>query len=80
MGASDADLEIDEPEYLGYQFMTPWGPPIELLNNVSQEFPELEFTMEYKESGMGFAGEVVWYNGEIVSEREWTIEDEEEEE
>ncbi|MAG24038.1 hypothetical protein CMI47_00515 [Candidatus Pacearchaeota archaeon] len=78
-GASDVDLLDEESEYLCYKFMTPWGPPVELLNNVSQEFPKLEFTLEYSESGMGFAGQVVWYDGEMQSEEEWTIEEEEEE-
>tara|TARA_R110000824_G_scaffold121685_4_gene277978 strand:- start:344 stop:931 length:588 start_codon:yes stop_codon:yes gene_type:complete len=79
-GASDAVLIDEESGYSGYKFMTPWGPPIELLNNASQDFPKLEFTLEYSESGMGFAGRVVWYDGEMQSEEEWAIEEDEEEE
>ena len=29
---------------------------------------------------MGFAGRVVWYDGEMQSEEEWAIEEDEEEE
>lgn len=46
---------------------TPWGPPLEGLENISERWPNLRFTIEWFECGMGFAGKAVLCDGEILS-------------
>jgi hypothetical protein len=80
-GATDTELHEDQGTFLQYSFSTPWGPPEEFFNKISEDFPELQFELKYEEGGMGFAGEIVWDNGEQSTNEDWEIEwDEEEEE
>jgi hypothetical protein len=58
-------------------FQTAWAPPIGWLENVSAQFPELEFKMIFQEEGQGFCGRadgidgiVEWQDGEVVLEDE----------
>jgi len=81
-GASEPELQCEEDSFLSYSFDTPWGPPMEFLKKVSEDWPTLSFEVEYEEPGMGFAGKTEFENGEITLEEEWEpeYEDEEEEE
>lgn len=72
-GASDVDMH-DEEGYLEYSFSTPWGPPIDFLNKIAKDFPELGFRLTYEEHGMGFAGESEWDNGMATGHSDWEIE------
>lgn len=51
------DYNFDEDAAnLFYDFDTAWGPPIEFVQKISQDFPKLLFTLKYHEPGMAFAG------------------------
>ena len=63
--ASNAELTMDDDEYLEYIFETAWSPPVEWLEKVSKKFPKLEFRMKYEEEGMGFIGIAKGSNGNI---------------
>jgi len=39
-----------------YEFDTAWAPPLEFLEHVSRDWPQLNFDIEYEECGMGFKG------------------------
>ncbi len=39
-----------------YQFDTAWVPPLELIEHVSKDWPQLTFDLEYEECGIGFKG------------------------
>lgn len=52
---------------IAFRFETPWGPPIEAFEKISNDYPELLFCLYFEEPGMGFCGERVWGNGELVS-------------
>lgn len=73
------------PEELVYVFSTAWNQPEEFVQNVSRQFPELLFYLEYSEPGMDFAGTVEFQNGEKTEEEtgecddfEFSIQDENE--
>ena len=51
-----------------YSFDSPWGPPVDGLLAISEQFPDLVFTISYYEPGMCFAGGVVIHNTEIMYE------------
>ena len=79
-GARGVDAHEDSSgECIHYIFDTPWGPPMEFMRKVIRDFPELSFTLHYEEPGMAFAGEVIWENGECVSEDSWEMECDEDE-
>jgi hypothetical protein len=63
--ANNAELTMDNDEYLEYIFETAWNPPVEWLEKVSKKFPKLEFRMKYEEEGMGFLGIAKGSNGNI---------------
>lgn len=44
-----------ETEYI-VAYETAWSPNIEFLDNIKDDFPELNFELDYLEGGVGFAG------------------------
>jgi hypothetical protein len=48
---------------LGYRFNTAWSPPAEAIAKLSQQYPELVFTLSFEEE-TGWGGEIVFKNGE----------------
>lgn len=63
-----------------YDFDTAWAPPIAWFETVVENYPELDFTMEWEEGGMGFAGEIHASVGLTSKIEEWNIEWDEESE
>jgi hypothetical protein len=69
-GRDNQEPHASEPEYCGYGFETPWGPPLELFNNISPDFPGVRFELAYYEEGMQFAGLFIFKDGEIIHKEE----------
>lgn len=71
--------ELGEP--LEYAFETPWGPPEEFLDKVSEMYPELKFHLNFSEEGMYFEGRLVYTKGDSLEKTykkmEATLEEEE---
>lgn len=42
--------------YFWAEFNTAWSPPIEFLENVRKDYPDLEFSMLFEEAGCNFCG------------------------
>jgi Api92-like protein with ferredoxin domain len=61
----EATLEELASDYLEYQFVSAWSPPIEWLKKVSQDFPTLRFKLKYDEPGNGFFGIATAEHGDI---------------
>jgi hypothetical protein len=66
--------------YIRYEFYTPWTPPLEFVEHIAKEWPDLTFEIEYREEGMCFEGGAFFVNGNCESEWEGEIEPEDEEE
>lgn len=63
------------PTVAVYKFDTPWGPPNEFVERASELFPELEFTLQYAEPGMGFAGRVRMLAGLTLDDEELEVDE-----
>ena len=66
------DMSVEEDS--GFiNFDTAWGPPIAWVECVAQQFPNLEFTLEYFEPGMAFAGRLVSHGEDIMQDQyDWS--------
>jgi Ferredoxin-like domain in Api92-like protein len=51
-------------------FDTPWGPPCEGIQRISEQFDKLTFVLGFSECGMCFVGAMRIANGELVNEVE----------
>lgn len=58
-----------------YYFETPWGPPLEWVIQVSQQYPEMKFRVDYGEPGMDFSGEMIFQDGQVLHSSEGFYED-----
>jgi hypothetical protein len=57
---------------LVYEFDTPWAPPIQVIETLAENHPELEITLRYVEE-QGWGGEH-WFQDQISNETEsWDI-------
>jgi hypothetical protein len=56
------------PLGLQMSFDTAWGPSLEGTRRLSELFPRFVFGHSYEESGMGFMGSSIFFNGDVVWE------------
>lgn len=70
-------VDCEEPEttdtHLFYSFSSAWYIPIEVYFKLIKTYKNLRFEINYEESGMGFAGDLIGENGEVVSHEEYDI-------
>lgn len=52
---------------LCYGFETKWGPAENLMENMSEKYPELTFKLSYSEEGCEVYGIEVWKNRKLIS-------------
>ena len=57
-----------------YSFDTAWSPAEPVVLALSKMFPTLHITHRYCEGGMGYAGEVMYFDGDEVSRQEYSSE------
>ena len=72
------DFTYNGKQTIGYRFDTPWSPPLEVIEKLAQQYPDLTIHIGYEEE-QGWGGEVTWDNGEVVQQEEWDIPDSHEE-
>jgi len=64
--ACEPHINNNDIDSFSVSFDTAWAPPIDWINNIMQDFPDLSFTLEYEEPGMCFGGrlsaqyKVIW--------------------
>ena len=64
--ACESHIDHNDINYFAVTFESAWSPPTNWIKNIMQDFPDLSFTLEYEEPGMGYGGrlsaqyEVVW--------------------
>jgi hypothetical protein len=56
---------------LVYQFESAWAPPSPGIQRISEQYPTLKFTLNYRGEFGEFAGQQVFECGDIVSEAEY---------
>ena len=59
----------DENEYT-YHFSTAWAPPAGWLAKVAKDWTDLSFELRYEEGGVGFAGYILFEDGEVIEHDE----------
>lgn len=69
----------DEPGCLTYGFDTAWTEPAPVIHAMSRIFPELSFSLSYREEGEGFEGVHECKAGVVTLDRQSDIPEEEEE-
>lgn len=52
----EAELIAESNEYITYEFMSAWSPPVIWLETISEQYPALDFTIKYDEPSMGYMG------------------------
>ena len=67
---SDVETQLNEinDTDIQYNFNTAWVPPEKWFRFIVKKYPKLYFHLEYEEEGIGFSGEIIAENGEIVEE------------
>ena len=63
----EAMLEDYSEDYLLYTFDSAWSPPVEWLEYVAKQYPQLQFRLKFDESGVGFFGVATAENGEVTT-------------
>ena len=59
---ADEGLVLHSVDPLTLVFATAWTPPLAGLTHISSLWPNLRFTLEYAESGVGFSGTATFQN------------------
>jgi len=58
--------------YIHFYYQTAWSPGSDFLKEqLSKQFPKLNFWLYYEEPGMCFAGEVKINKGKVISDDSW---------
>ncbi len=60
-----AVLEDEGDGYLDYSFQSAWSPPVEWLEKVARDYPQLSFRLEYEEEGRDFVGVATAKEGKV---------------
>jgi hypothetical protein len=63
-GAQDSTILDEREEFIAYEFLTAWSPPMKFLETVAKQWPALQFVLEYDEPGIGFKG-LAKFRGEL---------------
>ncbi len=64
-----------EPQCFSVGFETAWGPPLEWMKNIYENYPNLEFEIEYEEPGMCFGGRLKLHHDSGLHDcGDWTVE------
>ena len=59
----ETELIHDDETVIAYRFNTAWGAPIQAIETLSSQYPNLEFNLSFEEE-TGWGGEVTFVNGE----------------
>lgn len=71
---SDTQLVSEEATKLHYYFQTAWSPPLQAIEKLSEQHPELQITLRYEEE-QGWGGEIYWDSTGSSVVDEWDIPD-----
>jgi len=71
--ACEPYINHNDKDYFSVSFDSAWGPPVLWVRGIMKDFPDLSFTLEYEESGMGFGGRLTAQHGEIWDDLTWDI-------
>lgn len=65
------DTSMEEKDgVMIYNFNSPWSPPVEYFKAICEQYPLLDFALNYEEPGMCFEGDLKIEAGSVVEEEE----------
>ena len=73
--AFNAEITFDGRNKVSYLYMTASAPGATFVENVSREYPVLEFNLEYISLDAGCKGRIVFKNGKVLGKKEELIEE-----
>lgn len=68
----DADLIFENETTLNYSFESAWSPPVDALQHISKDYPDLIFNIKFEEEGNDFIGYSIYQNGNVLKQVEGT--------
>ena len=71
--ACEPNICHNDIDYFAVSFETAWSPPVEWIQNILKDFPDLCFTLEYEEPGMCYGGKLVAQHDEIWEDANWDL-------
>ena len=71
--AYDLVIQNNDTGFFCVSFDTAWSPPDAWIKNIIQDFPDLQFVLEYSEEGMGFGGRLTAQHEVIWDDTTWDI-------
>ena len=73
--ACEPNISHNTTDYFSVNFESAWGPPLEWMKKVSEDYPLLTFTIEYEEPGMCFGGRLELHHDSGLHDcGDWEIE------
>lgn len=66
-------VTLGENAVATYHFLTPWSPPDAFVRKISQDMPELDFSLTYAEPGVGFYGKLEIIKGKLVADNHYEM-------
>ena len=72
--ACESHIHHNDINYFSVSFDTAWSPPINWIDNIMQDFPDLCFTLEHEEPGMCFGGQLTAQYETIWEDAHWDVE------
>ncbi len=65
------DSSVEEKNgVMVYYFSSPWSPPVEFFKHICEQYPLLDFALNFEEPGMGFEGDLKIEAGSVVEEED----------
>jgi hypothetical protein len=58
----ETEITFEDDSAVGYRFNTAWGAPLQAIENLSSQYPELEFELDFEEE-TGWGGEYIFIDG-----------------
>ena len=71
--ACEPNIDHNDIDYFAVSFETAWSPPIAWIENIMKDFPGLQFTLEYEESGMCFGGRLFAQHKKVFEDNHWDL-------
>ena len=71
--ACESEILDNDINFFWVSFETAWAPPIDWIDHIMEDFPGLQFILEYDEPGMCFGGRLLAQHDRHWDDNNWDI-------